>query len=91
METVINKVICFRIYKQVNYADTCRDADDIRVTEISYKNKLEDAIVVANNYIRKNFFHKDTELHKCKDSNNYQATDFCSYGETIYIEEINID
>ena len=83
--------MAYRIYKEINFADTCRDADDIHTTELGYKNKLEDALSVAKNYIKEHFFHKDTELHKCKKSNNYEATDFRSYGATIYVEEIIID
>jgi hypothetical protein len=83
--------MAYKIYKEVNYADTCRDADNIRTTDLGYKHKLKDALEMANGYIKNHFFHKDTELHKCKDSNDFQATDFCSYGATIYVKEIKID
>ena len=77
----------YRIFKSVNYADTWRDADDIHITELGYKNSLDDAKSVANDYIKKHFFHKNTELRECKDG-SFSATDFCSYGETIKIQPI---
>ena len=80
----------YRIFKSVNYADTCRDADDIHITELGYKNNLDDAKLVANDYIKKHFFHKNTELRKHKDG-SFSATDFCSYGKTIKIQPIKGD
>lgn len=80
----------YRVFKSVNYADTCIDADDIHITELGYKNSLDDAKSVANDYIKKHFFHKDTELRKNKDG-SFSATDFCSYGETIEIQPIEVD
>ena len=76
----------YKIYTRVNYAETSRDADDIRIYSIGYKDKLEDALDVANKFIYENFFHKDTKLKKY--GNNYQATDFCSWGKTIIVEQI---
>ena len=80
----------YRIFKSVNYADTCRDANDICITELGYKNSLDDAKLVANDYIKKHFFHKDTELRECKEG-SFSATDFCSYGATIKIQPIKAD
>ena len=80
----------YRVFKSVNYADTCRDADNIHITELGYKNSLDDAKSIANNYIKKHFFNKDTELRKCKDG-SFSATDFCSYGETIEILPIKVE
>ena len=78
----------YRIYRYVNCADTCRDADDIITTEMGYKKSVDDALLIANDYIKNHFFHKDTVLHKS--GNNYRATDFCSYGVTICVDEIII-
>ncbi len=83
--------MAYRIYTEVNYADTCRDADDIHITELGYRNKLADALLLANDFIKNNFFHKDTELHENKGENLYEATDFCSYGKTIYVKQIQIE
>ena len=83
-------IMIYRVFKIVDYADTCRDADDIRITELGYKNSLDDAKSVANDYIKKYFFHKDTELRKCKDG-SFSATDFRSYGATIKIQPIKVD
>ena len=81
--------MAYQIYTSVNYAETSRDADDIRIDNIDYKEKLEDALDVANKFIKEKFFHKDTKLKKY--NNNYAATDFCSWGKTIVVEQINIE
>jgi hypothetical protein len=83
-------IMIYRIFKTVNYADTCRDADDIHITELGYKSNLEDAKSVANKYIKEHFFHKDTELREYK-YGTIGATDFCSYGATIEIQPIVVD
>jgi len=81
--------MAYKIWTSYNSADTCRDADDIHTEELGYKNELEDAFIVANNYIKKYFLHKDTKLSKVS-INEWQATDFCSYGSTIYVKKIKI-
>lgn len=81
--------MAYRIYTYYNAADTCRDPDDIHTEELGYKNELEDALIVANNYIKKHFLHKDTELIKIG-KNEWHATDFCSYGSTIIVKKIII-
>lgn len=83
--------MAYKVFTKVNYADTCRDADDIHCENLGYKNELKDAVKLANDYIKEHFFHKETELRKSSDSIIYTATDFCSYGKTINIEEIKID
>jgi sulfur relay (sulfurtransferase) complex TusBCD TusD component (DsrE family) len=81
--------MAYRIYTETNYADTSRDPDDIHITELGYKHQLDDALKFANEYIKEHFFHKDTELHYYEDG--YEATDFRSYGATIYVKEIKIN
>lgn len=81
--------MAYRIFTSVNYAMTSRDADDISIDTIGYKDRLEDALEVANKFIKKEFLHKDTELRKYE--NNYTATDFCSWGKTIVVKQIDID
>lgn len=80
--------MAYKVYTMVNYAETSKDADDIVTQEIAYKDKLEDALDVANKFIKEKFFHKNTELKKV--GQNYEATDFCSWGKTIIVEPINI-
>lgn len=83
-------MIVYRIYKQMNASDTCRDPDDIHIVELGYKQSLEDSLVFVQDYITKNFFRKDTEIHKRKDG-SYSALDFCSYGWEIIIQLIEVN
>jgi hypothetical protein len=80
----------YKIFTIVNFAETCRDKDDIQITELGYKKNLKDAKKVANDYIQEEFFRKETKLHKNKD-NSFSATDLCSFGETIIIQPIIMD
>ncbi len=82
-------MITYRIYTRQNLADTSRDPDNIIIRELGYKSDLKTAMVVTNTYIKSNFFHENTKLRKNKDD-SYSATDFCSYGETIYLQPIKI-
>lgn len=79
----------YRIYTEVNCADTFRDADDIRQTELGVSDDIEKAKKFAIDYIKKNFFHKDTKLVETKDG-GFVATDFCSYGQTIRIKKMKV-
>jgi len=82
----------YKIYTKVNSADTTRDKDNISYKDIGYKNKIKDAIKLANKYIEDNFVQKDAKVYKINDGNIvYISNDFCSYGETIIIEKIKID
>ncbi len=81
--------MAYRIYTERNLADTTRDPDQIVIEELGYKHNLEDAKSTANEYIAKNFVHKDTILKERKNG-LYSATDFCSYGATIIVEPIII-
>lgn len=83
--------MAYKIYTKMNTADTCRDADNYVYTKIGYKEKIEDALKMANDYIKKEFFRKDMKLSEGKGSIVYTATDFCSYPETIIIKQIKID
>jgi hypothetical protein len=76
----------YRIYTKQNLADTCRDSDDYRYEEVGDATRIEKAIEIANKYINKHFFHKDTKLRRGSKNILYTATDFCSYGKTIIIE-----
>lgn len=81
--------MAYKIYTRRNLADTMRDPDEIVIEDLGYKHSLEAAKSVANDYINKRFFHKDTKLMERKDG-TYSATDFCSYGATIIVESITI-
>lgn len=81
--------MAYRIYTERNLADTTRDPDEMVYEELGYKFDLDEAKSVANNYIKKMFFHKDTELKERK-SGTYAATDFASYGATVIVEPITI-
>lgn len=80
----------YRVYISVNYADTCRDPDDIRIEELGFFNNKEKAISIANSFVKNNFFHKNTTLTEAKNG-NLSATDFCSYGKTIYVIKIKVE
>ena len=80
----------YRIYTSRNLADTTKDPDDYIINELGYKHNLDDAKLVANEYIKTQFFHKDTELSENKNG-SISATDFCSYGVTIMIIPIVVD
>ena len=85
-------MIIYRIFVKVNYKDTMRDADDIQITELGYKSesKLDEAKVIAENFIRDKFFHTNTKLTENNDG-SFSATDFCSWGATIKIQPITVD
>lgn len=76
----------YRIYTRVNYADTCRDPDDIHIHELGVTSDLEKAKQFATDYIRNNFYHKNTELKEfpC----GYSAFDVRSYGEEIIVQKL---
>ncbi len=83
--------MAYKIYTERNLADTSRDPDEYVYEQLGYKNNLDDAIKVANEYIQKRFFTKDTQLTKGQGKVVLRALDFCSYGAEINIEEIDID
>lgn len=83
-------MVVYKVYTKTNYADTWRDPDDIHIVDLCHKSSLDDALKVANDYIQEHFLKKDTFL--CENLiGNYSATDFRSYGTTIYVDKIIID
>ena len=76
----------YKIYTRQNLADISRDKVDMIEKLIHIEDNIDDAIKIANDYIKYKFFRKDTKLRK--DGEIYIATDFCSYGKTIIIEKI---
>lgn len=81
----------YKIYTERNLADTSRDPDEYVYEQLGYKNNLDDAVKIANEYIQKRFLRKDTQLTKGQGKIVLRALNFCSYGEEINIEEIDID
>jgi len=78
----------YRIYSSVNCADTCRDPDDIHITELGYTADLDKAKEICNERIKKFFFRKDTVLQEYFDG--FIAQDFCSYGATLRIDKLKV-
>jgi len=81
--------MAYRIYTQRNLADTWRDPDNIVTEDLCYKQSEDDAKSVAMDYIKNNFFHRDTQLRE-RTGGGFIATDFSSYGATIIVEPIVI-
>jgi len=77
----------YKIYTQKNLADTSRDPDEYVYKQLGYQTNLDEAVKIANAYIKENFFNKDTKLRTGQGKVAFTAHDFCSYGETINIEE----
>jgi len=84
-----NKEI-YRVYTSINYADTSRDPDNIHIEELGFFDNKEKAISIASNFIENNFFNKNTKIRELKNG-NFSATDFCSYGKTIYVIKIKVE
>lgn len=82
-------IMPYKIYTTFDASDTSRDPDEIRTKELCYKNKKEDAVKFCENYIKENFCRKKEKLQQTK--NGFEATDFCSYAETIIAEHIVIE
>lgn len=81
----------YKIYTRQNLADTSRDPDDYVYETIGYRIYENAAVSLAEDFIKTRFFHKDTQLklvESNKENHIYRATDFCSYGRTIIIEEV---
>lgn len=81
----------YKIYTQVNLADTSRDPDDYIYSTLGYRKNIIEAMMLADEYINTRFTDKNTMLRKVppnKEKILYTATDFCSYGATIMIKEI---
>lgn len=83
-------MIAYRIYSKVNCADTWYDPDDIHITELGYKQSLEDALELVQKRISSHFFRKDAKISKRNDG-SFEAVDFCSYGATVIIEPITLE
>lgn len=83
------KFIIYKIYTKTNYAGTWRDPDDIHIKDLCYKISEKSAILFGKEYIKEHFFHKDAKLFKDEEG-NFRATNFCSYGETLIIEKIEV-
>ena len=80
----------YRIYTERNLADTCRDPDDIVITELGYRYSEEDALRLARDFIRNNFWKNHTDLSK-DSKGNYSSLEICSYGRNLVIEKLKIN
>ena len=79
----------YRLYYVVNYADTMRDPDDIRNTELGYVKDEESAIAFMKDFIEKRFFghsFNKYEVHRVGD--NLRAFEFCSYGKVLCADKM---
>jgi len=83
-------MIIYKIYKEMNAADTWRDPDDICIVELGYKQSLEDALTLVQEYIDKSFYQKGAEIHKSTNG-SYYAIDVCSYGWTVKVNPIEVE
>lgn len=77
----------YRVYTEVNYADTWRDPDDFHHNEIGYYADLYSAQDAAVRYIRDRFFHSDTKLTLHEDG-TYRAVDCTSWGAMVVIRGV---
>ena len=81
----------YRIYASVNAADTCRDPDDIHITELGFASSEEHAAAFMNKYIREHFFAHDKNDYKVyKSGNDLRAQEYCSWGRTLCADHMNI-
>ena len=76
----------YRIYTDINYADTTRDPDKVVITELCYKKTKKSAIRFCKEFISKNFCKNNAELEEIEDG--FIAIDFCSYGKTLRVKKI---
>lgn len=91
----------YKFYADKNYADTSRDPDDIHILFEEYYHDFETAKKRVEKYIYENFltdkFYNERNpdnpikrVVKLDKNGEYKATHMCSYGETIYLKEINL-
>lgn len=89
----------YKFYADKNYADTSRDPDDIYIL-LDYQDfetaKKRVEKYIDENFITDKFYNKRNpdnpikRVVKLDKNGEYQATHICSYGETIYLKEINL-
>jgi hypothetical protein len=79
----------YRIYTRVNAADTCRDLDDYHYTELCYKSSPEKAKEYIEEYVKEHFF-KPEETRIYEDEDGFHATNFVSYGATIFAKKVEV-
>jgi len=77
----------YRIYTEVNLAETCRDPDDIRYTELGGSDDLNTAIEFAKKYIKQKFIFPERAV-LYEHNGSYSATDSGSWPKTIVIEKL---
>jgi translation initiation factor 2B subunit (eIF-2B alpha/beta/delta family) len=80
--------VFYKVYTKNNMADTSRDKDNYVRETLGNKLSLDNAIDLAKNHIKNNFFRTDTELKKGEGDIVFSAMDFCSYPEEIIIKKV---
>ena len=81
MKIKCNLPIIYKIYTEINLAETSRDPDNIITKYLCNKKTKESTIAFCEKYILEHFCDKSTKLEK--NTNGFSATDFCSYAETL--------
>lgn len=76
----------YTLTKNVNYADTSRDPDDIHTDKLGVFDSINKAKQVALNYRDEHFFKKDADFF-VGGKNLLCLMDFCSYPVWLNIEE----
>jgi hypothetical protein len=77
----------YKVYTKQNTADTTRDPDNYVYGDIGNTQDLNEAIKMANDYIKSNFFRKDKQLTPGEGDIVFSALDFCSYPVQVIIEK----
>lgn len=86
----------YRIYYEINYAETSRDEDEICTTELKVivgENAREKTREFCQNYMEEHFLNMDnefrSELHETE--NGFSAIDFRSWGKHLKAERLEVD
>ncbi len=78
----------YKIFTEVNLADTWRDPDEFVYMELGYTDDLQEAMTFCDKYIQKHFFNRDAKMKKVSDG-SYAAFNTRSYGEKLMIQKMN--
>ena len=88
----------YSVFYLINYADTWRDADDIRRTDLGMFKKLEDAKKEVFNFVNKialkyKYPTKEPKWYKCTDKrypNSIYFQNTGSYAPTYIIQKVEV-
>lgn len=76
----------YRIFTRQNFADTCRDPDNIVIKDIGFVDTQQEVIEYLTKYADEHF-HSRGQLNQDKDG-SFTIHDMCSYGETLIGQKI---